>query len=394
MPSHRMISRAAGAALVASVLGAALPVPGHADAWHIGWPASVSVHSGDDCDLKMRVRDNGRTLKVESNGCYEVDDDERDLVKLEPGRFFKAEERRWGRVRKSIEIRAGRDGALERHFKIDGNETPFDAGAQEWMSEVLRTVVQYSGSGLEQHIARVLKRDGLDGALREIGRSDSDHSQRRAYLIVLRTEGGGDDVAERIAREAGGTIGSDHELAELLTEIARTPGVSSAALIACAEAARAVDSSYELRRALVEVAGVGAADSRVLEAVLQSAHGVDSSHELAELLLAVTEKSNLDAVAAPAYFEALHGVDSAYESARALQGLLDRKDLDASVLQRVALAVTDIDSDYHKGQVLEMMARQFKLEGPVRDAYLQAAKEIDSEYHRRQAMEALLDHGL
>lgn len=394
MPSHRIFARAAGAALMASLLGAAPAGPAHADTWRLGWPASVSVRTGDECDLKMRVREDGRTLKVESNGCYEVAENEDDLAKLEPGRFFKAEERRWGRVRKSIEIRAGRDGGLERRFEVDGDERPFDATAREWMSDVLRSVVQYSGSGLEQHIARVLQRDGMDGALREIGSTDSDHAQRRAYVVLLRSEGGGDDLAEQIARDAAGTIGSDHELAELLTEIAASPGVSPAALVACAEAAHSIDSSYELRRALTEIAGQKAADSNVLEAVLHAARAVDSSHERTELLLAITSKSNLDAEVAPAYFEALHGIDSAYESARALTGLLDREDLDSSVLQRVAAAVVDIDSDYHKGQVLETMARRFKLEGPARDAYLQAAKGIDSEYHRRQAMEALLDHGL
>jgi len=394
MPSHRLDSWIAGAALMASLLGVGLPAAARADSWHIGWPASVSVRSGDDCDLRMRVREDGRTLKVESDGCYEVDEGEREIVKLEPGCFFKAEERRWGRVRRAIDIRAGRDGALERHFRVEGKEVPFDAAAQDWMADVLRAVVQYSGSGLEQHIARVLQRDGLDGALREIARTDSDYSQRRAYLILLRAEGAGPDLAERIASEAARNIDSDHEMAELLTEIARTPAVTPAALVACADAAHAVDSSYELRRALAEIASQKSADASVLEAVLRAALNLDSAHERAELLRAVTDRTGLEPAVAPAYFEALRGVDSAYEAARALDGLLDHKDLDPGVLERVALAVADIDSDYHKGQVLERLARNFKLEGRARDAYLQAAKDIGSEYHRRQAMEALLDHGL
>lgn len=393
MPTPRNCSRTvATAALVVAAL--AFPGRGEADTWHIGWPASVSVHSGDDCDLRMRVRAEGRTLKVESNGCYETDDAESDVVKLEAGRYFKAEERRWGRVRKAIEIRAGRDGVIERHYRVDGKETPFDAAAQDWMTDVLRTVVQYSGNGLEQHIARVLKRDGLDGALREIARTDSDYAQRRAYLILLRSEGTGPDLTERVAREAAGNISSDHEMAELLTEIARTADVTPAALVACAEAAQGVDSAYELRRSLAEITSQKTADAAVVEAVLRAAEGVDSAHERAELLCTVTEHSRLEPPVAPAYFEALRGVDSAYESARALAALLDRKDLDQDVLQRVAAAVADIDSDYHKGQVLEMLAHRFKLEGPARDAYLRAAKDIGSEYHRRQALEAVLDPGL
>src|SRR5262249_3806092 len=159
-------------------------------------------------------------------------DDENDILKLAPGGSFEAEERRGGRVRHHIEIHARHDGTMERTYERDGAPATYDAAASDWMADVLQSIVVYTGTGLEQHLERILKREGVDGALRDIARIDSDYSKRRAYAKLLQLPSTDASLADRVVQDAGRGIESDHELAELLLVAMDVKGVTPATLVA------------------------------------------------------------------------------------------------------------------------------------------------------------------
>ncbi len=364
--------------------------PTAARAGHVqfGFPASIRV-SDDGCDLHLRVQDGGRTLKVDSKGCYDVADDERDISSIDKRGYFRAEERRLGRVRQSIEIRSNDAGSLDRVYKRDGDTASIDTAAQEWFAEVLRTVSRYNKAHAERHLQRVLQRDGIEGAIKEIALYDGSYDKRVAYSHLMKLPEADGALVERLAPAAGRGIDSDYELAEFVVAATRVPAVTPAALVACADASHQIDSDYEHRKALHAILENSACDASVLEAVLRGALDLDSDHERAELLRDVNDKHMLGASLVTPYFAAVDGIDSDYEHARVLQDLLDGQDLTPELLQGIARSAGRIDSDYHKGQVLEALANGRSLDAATREACLEAAHRIDSDYHRSRVLAAL-----
>ena len=179
----------------------ALAPPARAGGFHIGKDCAFVLVDDDDCTLRLRARHQGSTWKIRAEGCFEISADENDIVEIPLGGYFRAEERRLGRTRRSIEIRRGTGGVLERRYVRDGKPAAFDDEAREWMVQALRTVFRHTDFGRDKHIERVLERDGIDAALDEIAQIDSDHRSRKAYdegLARPRPAGG----PEQIAREA------------------------------------------------------------------------------------------------------------------------------------------------------------------------------------------------
>jgi hypothetical protein len=384
MPAFRLVALA----LAASALTCSVPV--QAGDFHISPVGSLVMVDDEGCSLKMRIRDDGSTWKIQADGCFEVSDDESDIVQLPSGGWFRAEERRRGRTAHAIEIRRpGSGDALVRTYRRDGRVAPFDDEARVWMSRALRVVFQHSDFGRDAHIERVLAREGLDAALREIAAVDSDYQARMSYLRLLALRPGDATVLERAAADAAGRIDSSYEMAELLVALAESPGATPATLAVAARAATDIDSDYERRKALAAIVSSPARDADVVAAVLGAMKHFDSDHERGVLLRQIAAGWPLEGAMGIAYFDAVVDMNSDYERAKALQAVIDRTSIAPDVAGGLAAAAAAIDSDYHKAEVLEALLSGHELDESARQACLRAAETIDSDYHRRRVLDAL-----
>jgi hypothetical protein len=338
----------------------------------------------------MRVRADGSTWKIQAEGCFEVSEDENDIVEIPVGGWFRAEERRRGRTRRSIDVRRGATGgALVRTYERDGQTAAFDDEAREWMAEALRTVFEHSNFGRDRHIERVLARDGLDGALDEVAAINSDYESRKAYLRLVELRPGDTTLLARAASEASGRIDSSHEMAELVIALAENSHATATTLVAGAEAAQTIDSDYDRRRTLVAILRAPARDAVVAAAVVHRVNDFESDHERCELLREIAEAWTLDAPLARAYFEAVERMGSDYERSRALRAVIERSPLASEIAQGLAEAATTIDSDYHKAEVLLELVDRQALDAPARAACVRAARTIGSDHHRGRVLDAL-----
>lgn len=377
-------------AIALAALGVTAAVPVQAGDFHISPVGSLVIVDDDDCTLKMRIRDDGSTWKIQADGCFEINEAENDIAELPAGGWFRAEERRRGRTQHAIEIRrTGSGEALTRTYRRDGKVAPFDDEARIWMSRALRTVFQHSDFGRDAHIERLLAREGLDAALREIAEIDSDYQTRKAYVRLLAVRPGDVTVLERAANDASGRIDSSYEMAELLVALAESPGATPATLAAAARTAEEIDSDYERRKALAAIVSSPARDADVVEAVLRGTKKFDSDHERGELLRRIAADWPLEGVMGTAYFDAVTDMNSDYERAKALQAVIERSAIAPGVAEGLAAATAEIDSDYHKAEVLEALLSEHDLDERARQACLRAVETIDSDYHRRRVLDAL-----
>ena len=200
------------AAVAAMCLAAA---PASADRWSIGFPGGVQIETDDGDRLRLRISEDGRTLKIDSYGHFELNEEETDVIRLDSGGKMRIEDRRRGMTTHRLELRGLPDGSIERDYER-GDVREFDAQGREWLAGVLTTVLRNTSFDAEGHIERVLRRSGTDGALREIEHIDSDHTKRECYVLLLEKAPPDPALAPRIAESAGREFGSDHQLTELI----------------------------------------------------------------------------------------------------------------------------------------------------------------------------------
>lgn len=353
-------------------------------------PFSTWIESGGD-HMRVRLRSDGRTIKVESEGKVAFSDAEDDIVHIPPGGSFKLEERTRGRVRHEIEIRGRDGGVLERKYEVDGKKHEFDTEGRAWLAEILPEILRRTGYDAEGRVQRLLQRGGKDAVLREIEQISSDGIERRYYTSLL--EYGDFDAAalREISQHASEHIRSDYERAEFLIAVATDPASDAAARAAYVEATRDMRSDYERRRALKALLEHGRLDAAGTQALLLSAAEIRSDYELAELLIEVAERAPLDAATAPRFFTALGSIGSDYEMRRVLDAVVKSREPDAALLRGLLRAAQDVGSDYEQAQFLVHLAQQHPIDALWTEDYFAAVATIGSNFERRRALRGLLE---
>lgn len=384
--------RATLVALVAAGLPG-VPVPAAAGRVHIDWPGSIHIQSEDGDRLKLRLSEDGRTLKVEARGKFELNDEESDIERVEPGGYLRIEERRHGFTRRRYEARGAAGGRVERTYRTGGRTSELDAEGRAWLADVLGIVVRNTTFAAESHVRRLLAQGGVEAVLLDIEKMESDHAQGVYFRALLEQVFADAEVARRIARAAALEIGSDHTLAELVLDLAEEFPKRDDVLAACAEATRELGSDHERRRALQGILVRGQAGPAVLPAVLESALGIGSDHELAEVLCAFTDLHPLDAALADPYLAAVDRIGSDYERRRTLVSLLAREPTDPAVLASVARGADGIGSSHERAEVLIALAGLRPLGDDIAPAFFQAADGIGSDHEHARVLKAVVREG-
>jgi hypothetical protein len=343
--------------------------------------------------LRIRLSADGRTIKARAKGEFDFTDDESDFLSISPGGWFWIEDRRSGHTQHRIEVRAAAGGAVERKYERNGDAHAFDDEGRAWLADVLHEIFANTNFATESHIRRVVKRSGVDAAVEEIARIDSDHSKCRAYRYLLDVSATDPAVAPRIASEARTRVESDHELAELLIDLVDAKPADATVLAACVEASQGIESDHEQGRALRSVIDPGKPSHEVLSALFVSAKGIESDHERAELLIDAAAAHQVEPATAGTFFEAAQGIESDHEMGRVLSAVLETRDLDPGVLQPLLVSTRGIESAHEKAEVLLDVLDRQKVEGAVRDEFVEAAQSIDSDHERGRVMDRLQGSG-
>src|SRR5262249_2757086 len=143
---------------------------------------------------------------------------------------------------------------------------------------------------VEQRVPMLLEKGGVDAVLQEADRMESDYARRAYYQQLIASRRLDSRQVERIIDQAGRTIDSDYELAELLISAAKLEGFDARSHRAFVNAVGTLDSDYEQRRALTALLSRESLSSDVVSALLKTTANIESDYELAELLIAVSKR--------------------------------------------------------------------------------------------------------
>lgn len=350
----------------------------------------MSSTSGDNGSKRWRVMwsEGDCSYEIDARGEIRFNRDVTDIESISSGGSFTIEEHRGDDTRRLV-IRSGADGTLERTYSVNGARQEYDAAARAWFADALIALDRRTGFAVDQRVPAILDRAGVDGVLQEITLVESDYARRRYYTKLLSLRRLDAAQVRRVLEQAGTSISSDYELAELLVALAKLDAFDESSYPAFVAASRSIGSDYEHRRALSAMIARGGLTPTVTRALLEDARRIESDYELTELLVQVASKGMLDSTTRDAYFAAADQIGSDYERHRALKPLLKRDVLTKDIARSVLASAAKIESDYECASLLVEVANAITIDDELRPAFEKAADTIEAQYEYSRAISAV-----
>jgi beta-lactamase regulating signal transducer with metallopeptidase domain len=352
--------------------------------------SSTSINSDDD-RLRVKMERNRCELEIELDGVIEFTADETDIASLSRGGELDIEEKE-GRDSRRLVVEENR-GQLERRWYVDGDEREFDAEARAWLSDMILVMFRRVGYQATERAERILARDGVDGLLQEISVLASDWVAGRYYTILLSQADLDPASVRRVVQQAGETIDSDYQLAEMLIAVAENQPIDETVALAYVETAGSIDSDYEHRRVLSAILKRQGMSPELQQEILQSGIQISSDYELASLLIELIEARPLDDEMMHSFFAAVGTIDSDYEKRRVLNAAIERGSGSQEFLDMTLETAQDISSDYELGELLIEVAALYPVNEAVPNSYLAATRTIDSDYELGRVLKTLVERG-
>jgi hypothetical protein len=278
------------------------------------------------------------------------------VARLADGAKLTIKTRQGGTTRRAVFH--GKQGAIARHYYVNGKSRPFNAEARQWLADVIPQILRDSAIHAKARVARILKRGGPKAVLREIAKINDGYA-RSVYIRTLARSGS-----------------------------FKPPIVNG--MIA---AAGSINSGYSKERALAAIYKTQHPRGDQLTVLLEAGVGMDSGYETSRLLQLVTTTMPMNAATLNAWFKMAASIGSDYEARRAFSALLARPHLSPAVTERIiATAAKNLDSAYALQTTLSDAAAHLHGSSDAVAAYCKAARHIGSSYGKREALLALLKH--
>lgn len=351
---------------------------------------SISIRVNGDDYSETIILDNGlHSFNIEYNGFITLANDDRDIVALSGGGYFKVKKSAFGSKRR-IEITADRSGNLTRKYFVGWSEKPYEPEGREWLEEILPTIVRSSTIGAEDRVNRIYSQGGMAAFSEEVQLLDGDYV-KKAYLELILCKDLTDGEVDQVVTMIGNEIDSDHYLSEILGDHHELFLSSPKRIDGFIRAARSINSDHYLTEVLEEVVTSRKADDKQMGALLQAANGINSDHYRASLLIEVMESRKLDDQNLDLLLGLARGINSDHYMAEVLEEALEIRDLPASAVSRLLENVNLIQSDHYVTEVLENL-----LETPLSateqgELLVMITNEVSSDHYRTEILEEFVD---
>jgi hypothetical protein len=352
---------------------------------HSNWTSS------DNGSKRWRVQwsEGDCSYQIDARGDIKFNRDVTDIESISSGGSFTIEQEIGDDTRKLV-VRPGSNGSLERTYSVNGDRREYDADARAWFAEALLAVERQTAFAADQRVPAILERSGVDGVLQEISLLAGDYARRRYYTKLLSLRKLDRAQVRRVVEQAGNSISSDYELAELLVAVAKLDGFADDSHTAFVSATGTIQSDYERRRALNALLNQDRLAPTTVQALLESASTIGSDYELAELLIDVSKRYAMNEQTRPVYIKAVSSIKSDYEHRRVLGTIVASGGLTPDMNRALLEDAARIGSDYELAEYLIQMGTKGALDASTRDAYFSAADKIKSDYEHRRALTPLL----
>jgi bla regulator protein blaR1 len=394
-------------------------------------PAQSSRICGDELDSSSSSinSNNGRrrwTIKLRGSACtvdfrlegnVEFNDDFTDIASLSSDGLLQLDLTDRG-VRRQLDMKSNR-GTIERRWRVDGVEQPYDAAARAWFAEFLVELDRRTAIGVDQRLPRLLRSGGVDAVLAETGMMHSAYARSVYYSKLANATRLSSANIVRIMDQAASMKTSDYYAAELIKNLGADAGnaeIRSAMLrliqvmtsdyyIAEAvheavgrsrlgenELGLLVDlfprlhSDYYKTELLKQVVFGGTLDTAKLSTLARLARDIRSDAYAAEFIKMLAANS-MGAGIAASLVDAATSMTSDYYVSEVVASLTAIVDLNETLLLSMVRMADRTRSDYYKAEMLRRIVRHRAATDRVRDAVIDASEDM-SRYYREEVRRA------
>jgi beta-lactamase regulating signal transducer with metallopeptidase domain len=354
---------------------------------------SVSITHDDDGRISgnMVWVNDDRVVKAEWDGKFELSDDERTVKSLTRGGELELQTKGDGPRRRAVFEDA--KGGIEVTYWVDGDKQALDRDGEEWVANTLRTLIRETGLNADKRVARILKKDGVDGVLDEMDTIESDYVTRLYSGHLIEQANLKDKEINRLIDRLS-KLDSDYEMRLALTALLMEEKVSDKAMPKVLDAAGQIDSDYELRLLLTPYLDKFGVNKKTMKTLIALADKMDSDYEIRLLLSPSFEKVDLDDNMMSDLLEIAERIDSDYELRLLLSQAVYGKKLSTKNIEKLArIASEQIDSDYEARLFMGAFIEQIKQSSDATDILISKVSHIDSDYERRLAIAMLGSYG-
>jgi len=379
--------------------------------------ASTSIHVDDDRQ-KVTIKLEGGRCRIDfrMEGIAKFNDDFTDLVSLSPGGFFRVDITDDGE-RRQLEITPGPNG-LERTWRVNGREQPFDAAARAWLGTFLIELDRRTAVAVDQRLPILLKKGGVSAVLAETGQMPSDYARNVYYSkLATATHLSSADVV-RVLDQAASLKTGDYYSAELLKNLDAHPD-DDQVQAAMFRTIQAMGSDYYRAESVRQALGSGPVGAREVDFLIGVIQHMESDYYKAEILKQMPSRiepaqrkrlamlardikedsyayefvkalaANTDAAKgeARALIDAAATIESDYYLSESVSAILANTTLTDADLLAIVKTVAPLKSDYYRSEMLRHVLAHRAVTEPVRKAALDATEGMSS-YYREEVEKA------
>lgn len=261
-----------------------------------------------------------------------------------------------------------------------------------------RRIIEIAGSiesdhGSAELLMAVVAEAGLrpafqDPLLRASEGLDSDHERTRVLQALLDSPLDADQL-DAVLHSAS-SIESDHNLSELLSQIAREGRLDDAGRASFLQALRSIESDHSHGVVVHAFLDAGPLSDGELAQVLAMTEGIESDHERGEILRRVAEEYTLTGAQVTAYLRSASKLSSDHESAETAKAVIERAEFDAEQTGLVLRMADGVSSDHQRGEILQALVRRRDLAPDEVAGLLGAARGIGSDHTLGETLSALI----
>ena len=351
--------------------------------------------------IKLRQRSGRCKLEIDLRGNVRWNATEDGIEWIERSGKLDVEHRT-EEARHRLKVRGDSTGTPQVEYWRDGESMVLDADGKAWLHVVAMTMFRRLGIDAEERSQRIFEQQGVDGLVDEIEVISSDRVASlyaRAAFDAPPAERA--DALAQTLRVVSRHVGSDHNVAELLVDLAESglPADSAEADPAVHSFRRAlrdvlgsVGSDYDLRRSEIALMDAGAGPELTEQLFEAAAQGLGSDFDAAELVVAHAGNLEAGESMSPGVPDVLHTIGSDYEVRRSVVALLQTERTEAD-LRKLLASAQSISSDYDLAEVLVAMSRQ-PHSPALDDAFRATLQHIGTEYERKRAFDAWYTEGI
>jgi len=285
-----MVDEAATAAASKSLVGARWSCEKYPMGTELhGTSTHVSEHTGDGPDRwDLLFSESGHCTEAAVIGKIMFSSDERRIAQLAPGGFARFRERT-SSFDRAVSVTPVGDGSLNYTALMNGRTVPFDAGMQQWLEQLLPSVLREIPVNVPERVARFRAQGGVPAVLQEIGRIRSSGAKRAHYEELIKNGPALSDAdMEKIINQVSRDLTSSGDLSSVLQMLPRRALQSPGARRGLADALTRIQSSGDKASTLTTLAPT--ADPQLLLLLAQAAEQLPSSGDQANYLLSTASE--------------------------------------------------------------------------------------------------------